>query len=50
MITAVQTAWRVGNDAVEAGSNLVPVCIPWPFISLKLSSIILLALKKMIFY
>ncbi|CAM0153027.1 unnamed protein product [Urochloa decumbens] len=21
---AVQTAWRVGNDAVEAGSNLVP--------------------------
>uniref|UniRef100_A0A804QAG8 Uncharacterized protein n=1 Tax=Zea mays TaxID=4577 RepID=A0A804QAG8_MAIZE len=30
MITAVQTAWRVGNDAVEAGSNLVPGSVPRP--------------------
>ncbi|CAL5063486.1 unnamed protein product [Urochloa decumbens] len=27
---AVQTAWRVGNDAVEAGSNLVPGSVPRP--------------------
>ncbi|KAL5658655.1 hypothetical protein ACJX0J_031818, partial [Zea mays] len=26
----VQTAWRVGNDAVEAGSNLVPGSVPRP--------------------
>ncbi|XP_066390535.1 transmembrane emp24 domain-containing protein p24beta2-like isoform X2 [Miscanthus floridulus] len=27
---SVQTAWRVGNDAVEAGSNLVPGSVPRP--------------------
>uniref|UniRef100_A0A804MPQ3 Uncharacterized protein n=1 Tax=Zea mays TaxID=4577 RepID=A0A804MPQ3_MAIZE len=27
---AVQTVWRVGNDAVEAGSNLVPGSVPRP--------------------
>jgi hypothetical protein len=26
--TVVQTAWRVGKGAVEAGTNLVPVCVP----------------------
>lgn len=24
--TVVQTAWKVGRDAVEAGTALVPVC------------------------
>ncbi|TKW34020.1 hypothetical protein SEVIR_2G277700v4 [Setaria viridis] len=27
---AVQTAWRVGTDAVEAGSNFVPGSVPRP--------------------
>ncbi|KAJ1290342.1 hypothetical protein BS78_02G235500 [Paspalum vaginatum] len=27
---AIQTAWRVGNDVVEAGSNLVPGPVPRP--------------------
>ncbi|CAN6182894.1 unnamed protein product, partial [Urochloa humidicola] len=27
---AVRTAWRVGTDAVEAGSNLVPGSVPRP--------------------
>ncbi|KAG2644473.1 uncharacterized protein LOC120695804 [Panicum virgatum] len=27
---AVQTAWRVGSDVVEAGSNLVPGSVPRP--------------------
>jgi hypothetical protein len=26
--TVAQTAWKVGKDAVEAGTNLVPVCVP----------------------
>ncbi|ERM98039.1 hypothetical protein AMTR_s00120p00080910 [Amborella trichopoda] len=28
--TVIQTAWRVGKDGLEAGTNLVPDSVPRP--------------------